>query len=65
MENDIKYKRILVEGYRSIDFENDGQKVQMCKVNYSYTVNGDNVYGKQSVYINLPFEVCDILKNHK
>ena len=65
MENEIKTKRILVEGYKSINFESDGQKIQMCKVNYSYIGNSDNSFGRQSVYINLPLETVDVLKGHK
>lgn len=65
MESEIKTKRILVEGYKSINFENDGQKIQMCKVNYSYIGNSEGSFGRQSVYINLPLETCDVLKGRK
>lgn len=59
-------KNITIQGYKPVDFTSEnGQRIQMCKLIYSYEGNGENEIGIQMKELSVPFEYCEKLKNSK
>ena len=57
---------ITLEGYRPLDFTTDsGDRIKLCKVNYSYIGTKENEIGRQFVTLNLPYEFCEKFKGAK
>lgn len=57
---------ICIEGYKPLDFTTEsGDRVKMCKLNYSYIGTKETEIGRQFVTLNVPYEYCDKLKGCK
>lgn len=66
MENERFEKKVTIEGYRPLDFKTDsGDRIQMCKLTYSYISTSEDRIGRQFVVLNLPYEYCELLKGNK
>lgn len=66
MESEKFKKRILISGYKPLDFKtDDGGRLQICKVMYQFEGDNENTFGIQQEELNFPLDYKEKFKNVK
>lgn len=58
-------KKILISGYKPLDFKTDDGEIKICKVFYQFEGDGENTFGIQQEELNFPLEYKEKFKGVK